>query len=187
MAGGSTEPPAVNVPLPSLSHSAPVPPEWAFTMRSRSKSRSASKNSQSSMSWPEIEPGIAECAFGEWDGLTFAEVHERWPEEVRAWLGSTEVAPPGGESFAQCRARVDAGRQRIIEAHPGQRVVLISHVTPIKILTGIAVDAPLHSLYRMELAPCSLSTIAWFPDGVVSLFGFAEQAHLRDVDTGAGV
>lgn len=135
----------------------------------------------------DVEEGLAECAFGAWDGLTFAEVHERWPDEVRAWLGSTDVAPPGGESFEHCRARVDAARQRVTERFTGQRVIVISHVTPIKILTGIAVDAPLHSLYRMELAPCSLSTIAWFPDGVVSLFGFAEQAHLRDVDAGSGV
>ena len=64
---------------------------------------------------------------------------------------------------------------------------MISHVSPIKLLTGICVDAPLTSLYRMELTPCSLTTIAWFPDGNSSLFGFAESAHLRDVDAGFGV
>jgi hypothetical protein len=39
----------------------------------------------------------------------------------------------------------------------------------------------------MELAPCSLTTIAWFADGNSSLFGFAESAHLRGVDPGFGV
>jgi len=44
-----------------------------------------------------------------------------------------------------------------------------------------AVGAPLQSVYRMELPPCSLSTLAWFPDGNASMFSFAEAAHLRDV------
>lgn len=135
----------------------------------------------------DVEAGIVECSFGEWDGLTFAEVNERWPAEIAAWLASTDVAPPGGESFAECRDRVDRARRDILTRHAGQRVAVISHVTPIKLLTGICVDAPLSSLFRMELTPCSLSTIAWFPDGNSSLFGFAESAHLRDVDAGLGV
>lgn len=135
----------------------------------------------------DIELGIAECSFGEWDGYTFAEVSERWPAELAAWLASTDVAPPGGESFAECRDRVDRARRDLLTRHGGQRVAVISHVTPIKLMTGICVDAPLSSLYRMELAPCSLTTIAWFADGNSSLFGFAESAHLRDVDPGFGV
>lgn len=135
----------------------------------------------------DIEPGIAECSFGEWDGFTFAEVNERWPVELAAWLASTDVAPPGGESFAECRDRVDRARRDLLTRHAGQRVAVISHVSPIKLMTGICVDAPLSSLYRMELAPCSLTTIAWFADGNSSLFGFAESAHLRGVDLGFGV
>lgn len=135
----------------------------------------------------DVEPGIVECAFGEWDGHTFAEVSERWPEELAAWLASTDVAPPGGESFAECRDRVDRARRDLLTRHAGQRIAVISHVSPIKLMTGICVDAPLSSLYRMELAPCSLTTIAWFPDGNSSLFGFAESAHLRGVDPGFGV
>ena len=135
----------------------------------------------------DVDEGLAECSFGEWDGFTFAEVSERWPDQLGAWLGSTEVAPPGGESFAECRVRVDMAIRRILNRYAGERVALISHVSPIKLITGICVDAPLSSLYRMELTPCSLTTIAWFPDGNSSLFGFAESAHLRDVDAGSGV
>lgn len=135
----------------------------------------------------DTHEGLVECAFGEWDGLRFAEVNERWPNEMRAWLASTDVAPPGGESFAQCRDRVDGARREVLTAHAGQRIAVIAHVTPIKLLVGICVDAPLASLYRMELAPCSLTTIAWFADGNSSLFGFAESAHLRGVDAGFGV
>jgi broad specificity phosphatase PhoE/ribonuclease HI len=135
----------------------------------------------------DVHDDLAECSFGEWDGHTFAEVNARWPAEVRAWLNSTDVSPPGGESFAECRDRVDGARRDILTRYAGQRVGIIAHVTPIKLIVGMCVDAPLDSLYRMELQPCSITTIAWFADGNRSLFGFAEAAHLRGVDAGFGI
>ena len=129
---------------------------------------------------------FAECAFGEWDGMTFAEVSARWPDRVTEWLASTDVAPPGGESFAEVRARVNRGRARVVEMFAGQRVVVVAHVTPIKVMVGLAVDAPLTSLFRMELAPCSITTLAWYPDGNASMFGFSESSHLRNVPTPDG-
>ena len=134
----------------------------------------------------EIDEDFAECAFGSWDGLTFTEVRERWPEHLDEWLASTEVAPPGGESFAEVHARVDRGRRRLIERHGGDRVIVVSHVTPIKIMVSLAVDAPLRSLFRMELSPCSITTLAWFADGNSSMFGFSEASHLRAVQTPDG-
>lgn len=134
----------------------------------------------------EVEDGMAECGFGDWDGHTFAEVRDRWPAELEEWLASTSVAPPGGESFESCRDRVLAARVRVVERFPGERVLVVAHVTPIKVLVSEAVGAPLTSVYRMELPPCSLSTLAWFPDGNASMFSFAEAAHLRDVSAPHG-
>jgi len=59
-------------------------------------------------------------------------------------------------------------------------------VSPIKILVGLAIDAPLHSVYRMELPPCSLTTLAWFLDGNASMFSFAEAGHLHGIVVPAG-
>lgn len=134
-----------------------------------------------------VDDDLAECDFGDWDGLTFGEVQQGWPEAMDEWLASVEIAPPGGESFTACRQRVDGARRRIIAQHHGQRVLVVAHVTPIKLLVGLAVDAPLHSLYRMELSPCSLTTLAWFPDGNASMFSFSENAHLREVRAPDGV
>ncbi|MBI1349863.1 MAG: bifunctional RNase H/acid phosphatase [Actinomycetales bacterium] len=135
----------------------------------------------------EIEQDFAECAFGEWDSHTFIEVRDRWPVELEEWLASTDVAPPGGESFRQCQERVLRARDRVVARYPGERLLIVAHVTPIKVLVGDAVGAPLTSLYRMELPPCSLTSLAWFPDGHSSMFSFAEAAHLRDVVTPRGV
>lgn len=131
----------------------------------------------------ELDEGFAECAFGEWDGFTFTEVREHWPEQLDAWLASTEVAPPGGESFADVNRRVEAARRGVLDRHAGKRVIIVAHVTPIKVMVSQALETDLTLLFKMELSPCSLTTLAWFPDGNASMFGFSEAAHLRGVHT----
>ena len=120
-----------------------------------------------------LEPGIAEAAFGDWDGHSFAEIMEGWPDELSAWLGSTAVAPPGGETFDAVYERVRAARDRILNRHAGQTVVVTSHVTPIKMMVRLALDAPMSVIHAMELAPASITTIAWWPDGTPSLRNFS--------------
>jgi ribonuclease H / adenosylcobalamin/alpha-ribazole phosphatase len=111
----------------------------------------------------DVEAGFAEMEFGRWDGLTFAEVAERDKPGLDAWLGSLDVAPPGGESFREVQARVLAGLERLLEAHAERTVVVVSHVTPIKTLVAHAVDAPLSSVLRMELSPASVSVVSFYP------------------------
>jgi probable phosphoglycerate mutase len=109
-----------------------------------------------------VEPGFAEMEFGAWDGMTFAEVGERHPEELEAWLGSLDVAPGGGESFRVVEKRVLDALSRLLERHAGRTVVVVSHVTPIKTIVAHALDAPLQSVFRMELAPASLTVVSWY-------------------------
>jgi ribonuclease H / adenosylcobalamin/alpha-ribazole phosphatase len=107
------------------------------------------------------EPGLAEMEFGAWDGLTFAEVRERRPEEIEAWLGSLDVGPGGGESFREVEKRVIDALGRLLETYAGKTVVVVSHVTPIKILVAHAVNAPLSALFRMELSTASVSVVSF--------------------------
>ena len=116
----------------------------------------------------EVEEGFAEMEFGAWDGLTFAEVAERHKDELDQWLGSLDHAPGGGESFRAVEKRVLAARDRVIADHQGKTIVVVGHVTPIKTLVAHALDAPLLSVYRMELAPASVTVLTYFeggPDG----------------------
>jgi len=126
-----------------------------------------------------VEEGrLRETDFGDWEGCTFAEVGERWPAELAAWLASQEVAPPGGESFAATGRRVRQARDRIVSSYAGQRVLVVSHVTPIKTLVRMALDAPAASLHRMQLDPVGLTEIDWHPDGPAVLRRFNDAAHL---------
>jgi probable phosphoglycerate mutase len=81
---------------------------------------------------------------------------------MEAWLGHLDVAPGGGETFREVEKRVEDALARLLETYLGQTVVVVSHVTPIKILVAHAVDAPLSALFRMELSTASVSVVSFF-------------------------
>jgi probable phosphoglycerate mutase len=124
------------------------------------------------------DDGFRETDFGAWEGLTFAEVRERWPAEMSAWLADPEVAPPGGESFTDVSARVTAALDRVLAVRTGQTVLIVSHVTPIKMLVAAALLAPPAALYRMHLDVAALSEIDWYADGPAVLRSFNDTGHL---------
>jgi broad specificity phosphatase PhoE len=123
-------------------------------------------------------PGFRECDFGVWDGLTYDQVRQEHGLGLSEWFSSTEVAPPEGESFAQVQERIRAARDEVVREYAGRTVLVVTHVTPIKSMVRLALGAPTEALFRMELAPCSLSSIEWYSDGAVSLRFFNDTAHL---------
>lgn len=127
-----------------------------------------------------VEEGLRETDFGAWEGLTFGEVRERYPDDLTAWLADPEARPTGGgESFAATAERVAAARDKLIAAYAGRTVLLVTHVTPIKTLVRLALGAPPESLFRMELSAASLSAIAYYADGNASVRLFNDTSHLR--------
>ncbi|WP_328678505.1 bifunctional RNase H/acid phosphatase [Streptomyces sp. NBC_00322] len=127
-----------------------------------------------------IEEGLREADFGAWEGLTFAEVQERYADDLSAWLASGKVAPTGGgESFATVARRVAATRDGLIARYAGRTVLLVTHVTPIKTLVRLALGAPPESLYRMELSAASISAVAYYSDGTASVRLLNDTSHLR--------
>ena len=126
----------------------------------------------------QVDEELREVDFGEWEGLSFGEVRSRWPREMAAWLADPAVAPPGGESFVAAQARVLRARQRLLDAYPEDLVIAVSHVTPIKLMVQVALEAPLAAMYRMHLDLASLTTIDLYADGPAVLRGFNDTAHL---------
>ncbi|WP_405493417.1 bifunctional RNase H/acid phosphatase [Streptomyces sp. NBC_00096] len=127
-----------------------------------------------------VEEGLREVDFGAWEGLTFAEARERFPEDLQAWLDSPRAAPTGGgESFQTATRRISATRDRLLAEHAGRTVLLVSHVTPVKILVRLALGAPPEALFRMELSAASLSAVAYYADGNASVRLLNDTSHLR--------
>jgi broad specificity phosphatase PhoE/ribonuclease HI len=116
-----------------------------------------------------VDDNLIETDFGAWEGLTFAEAAARDPELHRRWLRDTGTEPPGGESFDHVHQRVCRARDRIVAEHGGTTVLVVSHVTPIKMLLRQALDAGSGILYRLHLDLASLSIAEFYPDGASSV------------------
>jgi probable phosphoglycerate mutase len=121
---------------------------------------------------------LVECDFGEWEGLTFGEVRRRWPEALDEWLASTSVAPPGGESFEAVTARVRRVVTHLLAEYEDGTVVVVSHVTPIKLILRDALAANDALLHRLYLDAAGISIVDSWPDGGVAVRSVNETAHL---------
>jgi broad specificity phosphatase PhoE len=126
-----------------------------------------------------VMPDLIECDFGEWEGLTFAEAQEGWPEAMNAWLDSPKVAPPGGESFETVAKRARAALGTVLRSYPSGVVVMVSHVSPIKLILRDALAANDAFLHRLFLDAAGVSTMDVWPDGNIAVRSVNETAHLR--------
>ncbi|MFF1723540.1 bifunctional RNase H/acid phosphatase [Streptomyces sviceus] len=127
-----------------------------------------------------VEDGLIETDFGAWEGLTFGEVRERYPDDLTTWLSDPEAQPTGGgESFAATATRIAATRDKLVAAYAGRTVLLVTHVTPIKTFVRLALGAPPESLFRMELSAASMSVVAYYADGNASVRLLNDTSHLR--------
>jgi probable phosphoglycerate mutase len=121
---------------------------------------------------------LVECDFGDWEGRTFEEVRAGWPEESAAWLASTAVSPPGGESFQQVAKRVRRAVTALREVYPAMAVVVVSHVSPLKIMLRDALGAGDALLHRLYLSPAGISLMDSYPDGSVAVHMVNDTSHL---------
>jgi probable phosphoglycerate mutase len=121
---------------------------------------------------------LRETDYGDWDGLTLAEIQQRWPAAAAAWRRDPGQAPPGGESFADTAARVNRACDRLLRDHGGQTVLVVTHITPIKILLCRALSVPLSTLYRLYLGSASLNEIQWYGPGFAAVSRVNDTSHL---------
>jgi ribonuclease H / adenosylcobalamin/alpha-ribazole phosphatase len=127
-----------------------------------------------------VHEGLIETDFGAWEGLTFAEAHTRDPDLHARWLTDTSIAPPGGESMDAVHRRVRRVRDQLIAEHGAATVVVVSHVTPIKSLLRMALDAGPSLLHRLHLDVASLSVAEFYPDGPATVRLVNDTGHLAN-------
>lgn len=125
-----------------------------------------------------LDADLRETDFGAWEGLTLTEIQQRWPEAVAAWQHDPRQAPPGGESFADTACRVNSACERILRDHQGETVLVVSHITPMKILLCRALGVPLLTMYRFYLGPACINEIQWHSDEFAAVRTVNDTSHL---------
>ena len=111
------------------------------------------------------EPLFAECDFGQWEGLTAAQIEQRWPGELKRWHDDASVRPPGGESIEDVGARMRAGLVAVRSAGVGRTVVVVTHSVSVRSAVGVAIRANSSAWARIRVAPASVSILRLWADG----------------------
>ena len=110
------------------------------------------------------EPGLVEADVGDWTGGRLRRL-----ARTRAWSGVQRWPSgfrfPGGESFAEMATRGNAAVLGLVEAHPGETVVAVSHADLIKAVVAAAAGVPLDLFQRLVVSPCSVSALLYRPRG----------------------
>jgi probable phosphoglycerate mutase len=122
------------------------------------------------------DPDLIEVDYGEWTGRPFGELYAdpHW----QAWDQARGAGrPPGGESLFEVQQRMRRFLDRVLERHPGQRVLAVSHGDPIKSILAHATGMPLDKLDRLEIGPASTSVLTEGEWGL-QVFGMNEPPKL---------
>ncbi|TDD67069.1 bifunctional RNase H/acid phosphatase [Jiangella aurantiaca] len=122
-----------------------------------------------------IDEAWRECHFGDWDGLTLAQLGERYPDALAAWYESTAARPPGGESLDDVARRIGAARDKLVAEYPGQPVIVVTHSMPMRTLTTLALGAPPDALFRLLPAPGSVTELQYYADGTTAVPSFGHR------------
>ncbi len=124
---------------------------------------------------------LRERNLGIFQGLTVAEVQERYPEDyLRFVSGDPDYVIPEGESAAQRHARTVEVVQEIAARHPDQRVVIVSHGGPLSSLFRHTLGIDLAAPRRFSLFNASLNTF-FVEDGVWTLGMWGDVSHLQSI------
>ena len=123
---------------------------------------------------------LRERAFGHFEGLTWAEIESRHPQDATAWRKRVpDFSPPGGESLLQLRERVVAAVDEIAARHPGEQLLLVAHGGVLDILYRAATRLELQAPRSWDLSNTAINRLLWTPEGL-SLVGWADTGHLQD-------
>jgi alpha-ribazole phosphatase len=116
---------------------------------------------------PVVEQDLRELYLGQWEGLSYQSLMERYPEEMKArWDDLAGYRVPGGESLNDLARRVAPAFERIIEDNRGGRVCIIGHAGVNRVFLAGLLGMPLEHIFRLDQAYACLNLIDVFDDGV---------------------
>lgn len=112
---------------------------------------------------PKKVPALRERSFGIWEGMTFNEIKERFPEEFQAWAENpVSHSPMGGESTIEVKERVVKALDEILEANIGNNVAVVAHGGVNRILICNILGIPLENIFRIEQDYASVNVIEFW-------------------------
>ena len=128
--------------------------------------------------------GLRERRFGMFEGRTFDEIQQNWPEDTLNWKRRIpEWQPPeGGESLLQLRERVTRTVGDLAARHCGEQIAVVAHGGVLDTLYRIATGQEVNSPRTWQLPNGAINRLLWTPEGF-TLVGWSDTQHLEQAPT----
>ena len=100
---------------------------------------------------PVETPDLRERSFGIWEGMTFSEIKEQYPEEFEAWADNPlRYSPIKGESTIKVKDRTMPSLTKILDNHEGENIAVVAHGGVNRIILCHFLGIPLENIFRIE-------------------------------------
>lgn len=110
---------------------------------------------------------LREVCFGSWEGLTYDEIHEKWPKEIETMFSTPDVLTmPNGESFAQVQKRGVEVLLDIVHKHPDETIVITAHGGILRTLLAYALHMPLRYIWTLRQDNTAVNIVAFYGDKI---------------------
>jgi len=108
----------------------------------------------------EIVPEWVERRFGKWEGMYFKEIEETYPEEYISWKQDmVNYTPENGETINDVKERLFKSLQNIKGKHLDEKILIVTHVGPIRISLCEAMSIPLSNYRQIRIDYASTSRV----------------------------
>ena len=127
------------------------------------------------------DPALREQSFGEVDGMRVDDIKERHPQAWAGWLLFQEdYCMPGGETTKQFHARVMDAVNRIVAAHRGETLVVVTHGGVLDMIYRTARSLGLNGPRQSDIPNAGLNRVR-VREGGIDILAWADTAHLADL------
>lgn len=127
----------------------------------------------------QLVPGLRERSFGVFQGWTWQEIAERWPEQSERWRRrDPDFGAEGGETLQDFYARSVGAVEQLLRAHAGQTVLLVTHGGVLDCLYRAATRLPLQAARTWTLGNAAINRLL-YSDAGFALVGWNDDAHLQ--------
>lgn len=126
-----------------------------------------------------VDDGFSDMYFGSWQGLTEAQVEERYAPMLKKWNEApARFRPPGGESIKKTWKRVNSQLREVLFTHGTGTVVIVSHRMPLKMMTAYLLKKTRADIHAIRHDPCAISVFRVHEMGAYETIKLNDSSHL---------
>ncbi len=112
--------------------------------------------------------GLREYHFGEWEGLTFKQIAKQWPDlNANFFKNPDTVRVPGGETFGEVKARAEAVVRKLVDQHPEQTIMLVSHGGTIRTILCAALGLHLNRIWSIRQDNTAVNIVEYYQETAI--------------------